>query len=102
MPRSFALKVGFASLLTAVITKILLPQTIGLECERPGIAVFQSTFCDFSKSQVTGGFVPSATPDAFGPRNDGQFCALVVSDNKKRTTSQAARSHVNHIVSILC
>src|SRR6185369_9040090 len=69
----------------AVITKILLPQTIGLECERPGMLVFQSTFCDFSRSQVLGGFVPSATPDAFGPRNEGQFCALTVTKGRKRT-----------------
>jgi hypothetical protein len=40
--------------------------------------VFQSTFCVLSTSQVVGGFVPSATPDAFGPRNEGQFCALTV------------------------
>ena len=26
---------------------------------------------------VVGGFVPAATPEAFGPRNDGQFWALV-------------------------
>src|SRR5690242_4731846 len=78
MPRSFAVKLALASLLIAVITKIWLPQTMGLACDKPGIEVFQSRFCDFSASQVVGGFVPSATPDAFGPRNDGQFCALAV------------------------
>src|SRR6185436_11190881 len=85
MPRSFALKPAFASLLTAVITKIWFPQIIGLACDRPGMRVFQSTFCDFSMSQEVGGFVPSATPDAFGPRNDGQFCARIVIDESART-----------------
>ena len=78
MPRSFATKPVFESLLIAVITKIWLAQTTGLACERPGMGVFQRTFCVFSNSQVMGGFVPSATPDAFGPRNEGQFCALAI------------------------
>ena len=47
------------------------------------MSVFQITFCAFSTSQVIGGFVPSATPDAFGPRNDGQFCALAVMENDR-------------------
>src|SRR5688572_18129209 len=61
---------------------MFLSQTIGLAWESPGMPVFQSTLLDFSTSHVTGGFVPSATPDAFGPRNDGQFCALVVMDER--------------------
>src|ERR1700752_851101 len=91
MPRSFALKPAFASLLTAVITKIWLFQTIGLECERAGMFVFQSTFCVFSRSQEVGGFVPSATPDAFGPRNDGQFCALIVNDERARKRTEVSQ-----------
>src|SRR6185503_6159623 len=74
----------------AVITKIWLSQIIGLECDRPGMLVFQRTFCDFSRSHVVGGFVPSATPDAFGPRNEGQFCALIVVEARK--TRAIARS----------
>src|SRR5215208_7690850 len=78
----------------AVITKIWLPETIGLECERPGMMVFQSTLCDFSTSQVIGGFVPSATPDAFGPRNDGQSCALVVIDERLRKITEMIRRFI--------
>src|SRR6185369_3723181 len=98
MPRFFASKLVFASLLIAVITKMLLPQTIGLACERPGMAVFQRTFCDFSTSQVIGGFVPSATPDAFGPRNDGQFCARVVIDESETKSREVIRRFIAHIL----
>src|ERR1044071_247496 len=67
------------------MAKIWLSQMIGLECDRPGMLVFQRTFCDFSTSHVVGGFVPSATPEAFGPRNEGQFWALIVVGKIKRT-----------------
>jgi hypothetical protein len=82
IPRSLATKLVFESSLIAVITKIWLPQTTGLACDRPGTGVFQITFSALSTSQVVGGLVPSATPDAFGPRNEGQFCALVVVEKK--------------------
>src|SRR5436305_4869303 len=64
---------GFGSPLTAVVRKMRSPQTTGQEWPRPGIGVFQRTLVPAFTSQVTGGFCPSATPVAFGPRNDGQF-----------------------------
>jgi hypothetical protein len=55
------------------------------------MAVFQRTFCDFSTSQEIGGFVPSTTPVAFGPRNDGQFCAFVVIAERSKTIAIVRR-----------
>ena len=63
------------SLLTAVDTNTRSPHTMGLETARPAIGVFHSTFWLVATFQVTGVGEPSATPDAWGPRNDGQFCA---------------------------
>ena len=52
-----------------------LPQTMGLECDRPGTAVFQATFFDVARSHWAGGVAVAATPLASVPRNAGQFCA---------------------------
>src|SRR5215213_10519666 len=49
---------------------------MGLACERPGMGVFQrSPDAAFSASHLTGAGRPSTTPEAFEPRNCGQFCA---------------------------
>src|SRR5262245_13961378 len=74
-----------ASLLTAVETNTRSPQTIGLDTDTPAIGVFQSTFSPVPGSHFNGVGVPSATPEAAGPRNIGQFCAESV---------LATRSHV--------
>src|SRR5437763_8296704 len=68
-------RVSSLTLFTAVVTNTLSPQTTGLECESPGIGVFQRTLSDVEVSHFTGLLGPSATPVAFGPRNCGQFCA---------------------------
>src|SRR5688500_7825691 len=70
-------RVSSLALLTAVVTKILLPQTTGLEWARPGIASFQRTFCAAVASHFTGWPGLSTTPVASGPRNCGQFCGGV-------------------------
>jgi hypothetical protein len=62
----------------AVVMKTRSPHTTGLECPRPGIGVFQARFTDFSASHDVGG-APWATPDAFLPRNEGQFCPAAAS-----------------------
>src|SRR5215217_2931188 len=67
---------AFGSVLTAEVTKIRFPQTTGLECARPGIAVRQRMFWPVFPFHSSGRFCPSATPDAFGPRNDGQLPLL--------------------------
>src|SRR5256885_2181463 len=64
---------GFFSSLIAVVRKIRSPQMTGLEWPRPGMAVFHLTLEDFSTSQEVAVGKPSATPEAFGPRNCGQF-----------------------------
>src|SRR5262245_1705989 len=51
------------------------PHTTGLEWANPGITVFQMMFVPCLLSQLTGRSVPSATPEAPFPRNEGQFCA---------------------------
>src|SRR5262245_45795253 len=71
-PKSPWRKTAFGSLLTAVVTNSLSPHTIGLETARPGIAVFQRTPSPLAASHFSGAAKPSATPDATGPRNDGQ------------------------------
>src|SRR5690349_24273866 len=80
---------GLASLLMAVVTKTRSPHTTGLECARPGIGVFHAMLADFSTSQVTGGFIPSATPDACVPRNDGQFCPIAADASKTLMESES-------------
>src|SRR6185369_6522618 len=66
-------KVAFGSLLTAVVTKIRFPQTTGLECASPGIGVRQRMFSPVLPFHLSGRFCPSATPEACGPRNEGQL-----------------------------
>ena len=61
------------SLLTALVTKIRFPQTTGLEWASPGIGVRQRMFCPVLAFHSSGRFWPSATPDACGPRNEGQL-----------------------------
>jgi hypothetical protein len=59
-----ALNRELGSLLTAVVRKIRSPQTTGLECPNPGIAVFHWIFSPVSTFQASGMFEPSATPEA--------------------------------------
>src|SRR6476619_8653250 len=65
------------SLLTAVEMKTRSPHTTGLETAIPGTGVFHSRFSPLPMSHFTGVGCPSATPDAFGPLNDGQFWAEI-------------------------
>src|SRR5215471_18024754 len=74
-PYNPRLKVSPPRLLTAVVTNTRSPHTIGLECASPGILDFHAMLVPRVTSQFTGNFWPSATPDADGPRNCGQFCA---------------------------
>src|SRR5688572_10712590 len=62
------------------------PQTIGLECARPGSAVFHATFLDVATSHWTGGLAVAATPLASVPRNAGQFCADAAQGASSDTT----------------
>src|SRR6266851_846434 len=48
------------------------PQTIGLDTATPASGVFQRMFSPVAALHFTGVGEPSATPDAAGPRNDGQ------------------------------
>src|SRR5687767_4742767 len=88
MPRLFGLKLAPVSSLTAVMTKTLLPHTTGLACERPGTGVFHRTLSDFAASHVTGRGRPSATPEALGPRNEGQFCPPASATAARQRTRQ--------------
>src|SRR6185436_21086783 len=77
-PYSPGLNVAFGLLLIALVTKIVSPDTIGLECARPGTVVFQKMFSPFAGFHVSGRFCFSLTPDASRPRNDGQSPVPVV------------------------
>src|SRR5216683_6392044 len=63
------------SLLTAVDKNTRSLHTIGLDTATPGTGVFQRMFSPVAAFHFTAVGVPSATPDADGPRNDGQFWA---------------------------
>src|SRR4029077_6692898 len=77
---------GDGSLLTAVDTKTRSPQTIGLETATPANGVFHRMFSPVDAFHLTAvGSFPSATPDADGPRKDGQFCA----DSTAQATTHA-------------
>ena len=64
-------RVALGSLI-ALVTKIVSPQTIGLECASPGIGVRHRMFSPVAGFHVSGRFCLSLTPDASRPRNDGQ------------------------------
>jgi hypothetical protein len=51
-----------------VVTKTLLPQTIGLDHPSPGMRVFQATFSVALHRSGRAG-LSSITPFMFGPRN---------------------------------
>jgi hypothetical protein len=48
---------------------------MGLECARPGKAAVHWIPVPCAVSHFTGRFWLSATPEAAGPRKEGQFCA---------------------------
>src|SRR5262249_24862432 len=58
--------------LSALVTKILSPQMIGLDKAMPGIGVLNRRFSFLERSHVRGTPCPSPIPDAPGPRNCGQ------------------------------
>ena len=74
-PYKPGLKVGSAMLLTAVVRNNRSPAMIGEECAKPGTATLNRTPCPFGTSHWAGKFCPSATPDACGPRKEGQSLA---------------------------
>src|SRR5262245_37956780 len=57
----------------AVVTYTRSPQTMGLECARPGIAAVHRMFSPVATFHEAGRFWPSTAPDAFGPRKLDQF-----------------------------
>src|SRR5439155_23769024 len=80
------------SLLTAVETKTRSPQTIGLETATPATGVFHRMFSPVAAFHLTAvGSLPSATPDAAGPRNDGQFCADSTAPNQTMAADTTTR-----------
>src|ERR1044072_689962 len=101
-----ALCPGTNSPSTAVVTKIRLPQTIGDECPRPGIAVFHFMF--LAAVQSEGRFFSSETPCPEGPRHCGQpgivGAAPTVTHKtkivKQRETISTTNSRLNSFISI--
>src|SRR5687768_1717541 len=77
-----ALAPGTSAPSTAVVTKILLPQTIGDECARPSIAVFHLIFLVGLHSE--GRFFSLEMPEPSGPLHCGQFPAAALSARKLR------------------
>src|ERR1700730_16952562 len=83
------------SLLTAVDTNTRSPQMIGLDTATPGTGVFQRTFSPVAAFHFTAVGVPSETPEADGPRNDGQFCA----DSDAQRATHATLHETLHVTS---
>src|SRR4029450_13719877 len=81
---------AFGSPLTAVETKTRSPHTTGLETAIPGTGVFQSRFSPLATSHFNGVGCPSATPDALGPLNDGQFWAEIAAPVSTHTATTIA------------
>src|SRR5438874_1734951 len=79
------------SLLTAVDTNTRSPQTIGLDTATPATGVFQRMFSPVEAFHFTAVAVPSATPDADGPRNEGQFCADSAAPHQTRAADTIVR-----------
>src|ERR1017187_3328987 len=77
------LKEASGRLLTAVVTKIRSRHTMGLECARPGRAAVHWIWVPRAASHFTGRFWLSATPEAAGPRKEGQFCAAAAGTSAK-------------------
>src|SRR5258708_7079246 len=75
----------------AVIKKIWFPQTTGLEWPKPGIGTFQRMFSDFSAFQVVAVSNPSAMPQAFVPRKEGQLMDLAVPSGFEATAEVGRR-----------
>src|SRR5262245_26268623 len=63
---------------------------MGLEWPMPGIAVFQATFFGGEIVHETG-TAAALTPDASGPRNEGQFCALSPAPAATKPTQEKRR-----------
>src|SRR5262245_22404716 len=86
------------SLLIAADTKTRSPQTTGLDTATPSTGVFHATLSPVAGFQVTAVGVPSATPEAFGPRNMGQFWAAIAAPIMQKATK--TRKHEKaHLVS---
>jgi hypothetical protein len=62
-------------LLTAVVKNNRSPAITGDECASPGIFTLNKTPSPFAASHFAGNFMPSATPDALGPRKEDQSAA---------------------------
>src|SRR5687767_3479371 len=73
---------------------------MGLECARPGMGVFHTMFSDFSAFQDTGVLRPSATPEAAGRRNVGQFCALAEEVKSRQKQKASVRFTETPFISI--
>src|SRR5262245_41477978 len=78
------------SLLTAVETNTRSPHTTGLDTATPATGAFHATFSPVCTSHFTGVGDPSATPDAPGPRNEGQFCPASVAHAASHTSADVA------------
>src|SRR4029453_16663908 len=81
---------ALGSLLTAVETKTRSPHTTGVETPIPGAGVFPSPFSPLATSHFNGVGCPSATPDALGPLNEGQFWAEIAAPASTHTATTKA------------
>src|SRR5262245_53371091 len=93
---------ALGSLLMAVETKTRSPQTMGLDTATPGIGVFHRMFSPVVVFHLTGVGWPSATPAAFAPRKEGQFCARVVVEKHQASARASDRSRCDVFTRLSC
>jgi hypothetical protein len=86
---------------TAVVMKILSPQTIGCDHPAPGSATFQAMF--LSAPHSAGRFFAVARPLLWGPRHWGQFCPIAqfVTISIAQLVASAVSKHIRLIKVLL-
>src|SRR5262245_3503356 len=87
---------------SVTLTKILSPQTIGVDPLRPGSASFHWTFSVFPHRNGT--FVSSLTPLCSGPRQCGQFSAdeAITAVHRRSMKANSVRMNKSSLIFIQC
>src|ERR1700741_973426 len=90
---STAFAPGTISPSISVVRKILLSQTTGDECPRPGMGVFHLMFLE--SLQSAGKLVSEDTPLPSGPRHWDQLCFGAASELKGANTAKDIRQAIS-------
>jgi hypothetical protein len=78
-------------LLTAVVKNNRSPAITGEECASPGTFTLNKSPSPFTASHLAGRFIPTATPEAYAPRKDGQSAAEEMATDEMKIIEQTNR-----------